>query len=106
MALFPRLYVMMAIAALLFGLGAGTVYYWMADKLAGLRAERDVLSQALEQANRQRKADQAMLARRAAANAAAGRETASLRLRLDAALRVRREWSDQPVPPEVRDALK
>ena len=105
MALSARLYALILAAALLYGLGAGTVYYLMTEKLAVMRADRARLVQAVTEAAKQRDRDQALLTRRAAANAAAARETASLRLRLDAALQARRDWAGQSVPQEVRDAL-
>lgn len=106
MALPPRLYALGAAALVLLGLGAGATYYLMAGKLAASRAERDTLAQALAVAAKQRKADQALLARRAAANASAARESAALRQRLDAALFANREWADQPVPAAVRESLE
>lgn len=72
---------------------------------ASLEAERDTLADALRAAQAQRKKDQALLARRAAANAAAAQETARLRVALFEALEANREWASTPVPKEVRDAL-
>lgn len=52
-----------------------------------------------------RKRDQAVLARRIKAAAAAARETALLRVELSQAVANNRAWADAPVPKEVQDAL-
>lgn len=101
-----RLYGYLLIAALMAGLGAGTVWYWASARLAKKDAQITALQASAQALAKARKDDAALLARRARANALARRETAALRLRLDAALAAQPEWASQPVPKEVRDALR
>lgn len=94
------------VACLLVGLGAGSVWYAVAGRLARKDAQIQGLTEAAQRAAEQRKADQATLARLAQKNAAAARESASLRRELDAALATSPDWAAQPVPQVVQDALQ
>lgn len=93
-------------ALILVGLGAGMVWYAMADRLAAAKAEIRTLNSDLQRATEQRATDRATLASLAKKNAATARETASLRQRLDHSLFKNPEWAAQPVPKEVQDALR
>lgn len=103
---FRKLVPYILVACLLIGLGAGSVWYAVAGRLARKDAQIEALSEVLDQAAKQRKADQATLARLAQKNAAAARESASLRRELDAALAASPDWAAQPVPQVVQDALQ
>lgn len=85
---------------------AGAWTYRQAGQLASVRGENTTLREGLERAAKQRKADAAVLASRASANAATARELASARASLAAALLQEREWADHPVPDSVRKALE
>lgn len=109
-----RLYLIFCLV--IFGIGCTGVgvatYKFMAQRVAVAQAEtaavaveRDTLAQALKAAQEQRKRDQALLARRAADNAAAARQMASLQKALAAALAANSEWATTPVPREVQDAF-
>lgn len=96
-----------ALALLLaFGLGAAGMYALVNPRLAAERAKSASLVRAADALMAQRKVDQATLASLAKKNAVAARESASTRVRLQAAAASAAEWRDQPVPQEVQDALK
>jgi hypothetical protein len=94
------------VALVLIGLGAGTVWYFVADNLAKKDARIEQLAEAAKEAQAARERDAATLARREQAIAAAGREAVLLRQSLAAALAAHREWASQPVPDAVRQALE
>lgn len=100
-----RLLIAATVTLLLAGLGAGGTYHLMAGKVAAVEAQRDTLARAVQEAQEQRKKDGALLARRAAANAVAARQAASLQAQLAATLAANRAWADVFVPKEVQDAL-
>lgn len=98
------------LAAVLFalacaGAGAFVAHRMAAGQIAQVTVERDQLSHALAAVAEQRQKDLALLARRTKENAAAARQMAELRQRLDIALQVNREWAETVVPKEVQDAL-
>lgn len=100
-------YLIAAIAALVLALaGVGYLLKGQIAKNGEQSQTIDTLTTALETADKQRKADQALLARRAREKAAIARESASLRLKLDRALAANPDWANQPVPQGVQDALK
>jgi len=68
-------------------------------EIAGWKKQNDGL---VEAANRL----QATLAARERQRAVTARETASLRLKLDAALAANTTWAETPVPAEVQKALE
>lgn len=94
-------------------MGAGLARAFYKPRLEAARlelavAEAEVSRLAAENQGLQelRKLDQATLASVSRARAAIARESASLRLKLAAALDANRAWADQPVPKEVQDALE
>lgn len=101
-----KLGIYLAIAALMVGLGAGTVWYHLSAKLAAKSAEIADLKKAQDVLLGQRKTDQALLARRAKKNAAIARSEALASQRLSQVLAAERAWADQPVPKEVQDVLE
>jgi hypothetical protein len=101
-----RLGAFLAIAALLVGLGAGTVWYFVSDKMARKDARIELLGDAIKQAQAQRDSDAKLLSRWAAKAAAMHKESTALRLRIDAALAANRDWADQQVPKEIQNALE
>lgn len=100
-------YLIAAIAALMLLL-TGVGYSLKAQiKKNGAQATKiTALEDVLEAAATQRKADQALLARRAREKAAIALEMASTRQQLDRALAANPDWANQPIPQEVQDALK
>lgn len=100
-------YLLALVAALVLALGAsGLLLKAQIKKNGAQAAQMQALTEAAERSAKQRKKDQALLARRAAENRAAALERASTQAALAAALAQNREWADQPVPQEVQDALK
>lgn len=106
MALPFRFYVLIGLFVLGMTASAAGTYKLMAGKVHRLQVDRDALAQQLGEAEKQRKADAALLTRLHAQRAAAARETARVRAQLRDALEANREWATQPVPKEVRDALE
>lgn len=100
-----RLYLWIAVAALLIGLGAGLSWYWVSDRLAAAEARAEVAEQGLAEAAKREKRLKAVSARLAKEKAVAARESALAAERLQRSLFENREWADQPVPKEVQDAL-
>lgn len=100
-----RLWFYGAIALVLIGLGAGTVWYFLADTIAGLKAERKELHTQLERAASARKAEKVVSQRRAAVRTQRVAESAASGAKDAAALEANRPWAEQPLPQEVRDAI-
>jgi hypothetical protein len=99
-------YLLAALAALsLLLAGSG----WLLRRAWAENGAQTVTIQALTEA-RDRAAklaarDRAVLTRRAQENAAQARETALLRQEMQEILARHQEWSEQPVPQEVQDAI-
>lgn len=98
--------VLIASATLLIALGAYVAHTRQSAKVAKLEGSVSSLEQRIRTAQDALKRDEAVRTRLRAKNAAAARETALLRQRLSAALAAHPQWSQQPVPPEVQDALR
>jgi hypothetical protein len=104
--LWQRLALYGALAALLLGLGAGTCWYFVADIIAELKAERDAQAEQLKLAARSRLIDQEVSQDRAAIRQKRAGEAAGEAAKDAEALGKAQAWADAPVPQEVRDALR
>lgn len=99
--------VLFGVIAILTACGIAMGYALKAEyqKNGRLREQVSVTTEALERArSAQKRADRALVLRERA-RAAAAREQALLRQRLEDALTTHRQWAEQPVPQEVQDAL-
>lgn len=83
---------------------------WQVHRQAGAIARAEERLQAaqatIEAARKELDLARALSAKRAAQAAAAKRESEAKRRELAAILRREREWADQPIPPDVLEALR
>lgn len=100
-----RLYLWLALAGLLVGLGAGLSWYWMSGRVSAANARADTAEKGLAEAAKREKRLKAVSARLAKEKAASARESALAAERLQTALAESPAWRDQPVPKEVQNAL-
>lgn len=104
-----RLYLMIAALVLGLALAVGGTWRHVTKKYEGtvatLTAERNDARMQLAEAAKQRAHDAKVIRDLYAARGMLAREAALLRTRLSAALEANPEWSAQPVPKEVQDAL-
>lgn len=104
-ALWGRLWFPLLIGCLLFGLGAGSVWYGVSRKLAAKDTEIDQLKGAQKRAQEQRKKDQATLTHLAREKAAMARSGAAARQSLEQSL-AKEPWAEQSVPEETRRVVE
>lgn len=105
-AIFARFAFWLGAAALLVGLGAGTVWYWLSGRIAELKADKKELNTQLQAAANARRAEQQISSKRAAVRQQRAGETAASDAKVRDAISANREWADQPLPQGVRDALE
>jgi hypothetical protein len=101
-----KLWAYAAVALLLVGFGAGTVWYLLADTNAELKADRKELNSQLAKAASARVAEREVSTKRAAVRHTRAAETAASAAKDAAAIKANREWAETPLPQEVQDALK
>jgi len=104
-ALGARFGIYAAVALILIGLGAGTCWYFVADRIAKLQADRKELTSQLARAASARKVEQQISQQRAATRQKRAAEGASSAAKDAAALDANPQWAATPLPKEIRDAL-
>jgi hypothetical protein len=95
-----------AVGAILVGFGAGTCWYFVADRIATLKAEKDTLSRDLTRAIEARQLDQQVGQERAEVRQKRATEARSASAKDAEALGKAQAWADAQVPQEVRNALR
>jgi hypothetical protein len=93
------------IVLILIGLGAGTVWYWLSDTIAELKAERKELRAQLEAAASARRAEAEVSKARSERRQKRVAESAASEAKDAAAIAKHPDWANTPVPKEVRDAV-
>lgn len=101
-----KLAIGLAVAALLAGLGAGTVWYFVADKFARQKAAVATANGTIQRLREQAALDALIMARFRVKSAAAAASAAANRQILTEALGAARTWADEKVPEEVYRALQ
>jgi hypothetical protein len=76
------------------------------DRATGLESQNRELAQAVERAQTAQKAADKALVAKSKMNAATARETAVKQRSVDVAKAANPDWSKQPVPQEVQDAIR
>lgn len=100
-----RLALYAAIALVLIGLGAGTVWYMLSGTIAQLKTDKRELETLARKAAEAKKAERIVLQQRATVRQQRVTESVAIHARDDSALAAHKAWADEPLPQEVRDAL-